>query len=70
MSIAIMSMFFVVFAVHVAFLVTSLCASIASIGAGIEMGPNNPRQCKLVELEGYGPSTGSTMISALEVGVN
>ncbi len=35
------------------------------------MGPitNNPRQCNLVELEGYGPSTGATMISAYEVGV-
>ncbi len=34
------------------------------------MGPNNPRQCNLVELEGYGPSTGATMISAYEVGVD
>ncbi len=33
--IAIMSMFFIVFAVHVAFLVTSLCAGIASAEAGI-----------------------------------
>ena len=32
--------------------------------------PNNPRQCNLVELEGYGPSTGATMISAYEVGVD
>jgi hypothetical protein len=34
-SIGIMSMFFVVFAVHVAFLVTSLCAGVASVEAGI-----------------------------------
>ena len=34
-SIGIMSMFFVVFAVHVAFLVTSLCAGVAIVEAGI-----------------------------------
>ena len=34
-SIGIMNMFFVVFAVHVAFLVTSLCAGVANVEAGI-----------------------------------
>ena len=34
-SIGIMSKFFIVFAVHVAFLVTSLCAGVASVEAGI-----------------------------------
>ncbi len=64
------------------FLVTSLCAGIASVEAGIaylgmrsvaiEMGPItlDSVTCNLVELEGYGPSTGATMISAYEVGVD